>query len=270
MRTKQFWIAAAAAAMLCTASGRVAAAPSLEKPAKFVTDYAGVFPPARADALNEKLAQFERGTSNQVLVYVEPRITDGTTLEELSSASLRAWGVGQKGRSNGLIFFIFPQDKKMRVEGGYGLEGAIPDARSHRITDEIVKPFFRQGDFAGGIEAGVDALLAAARGEPFTGTGKTVAERRGRASVPATTIPFAVVPIGCAGFLVLLVFAVIAVRKANARSARHRFMTGGSSSSSSSFFSSGSSSGSSSESSSSSDFSGGGGDGGGGGSSDSW
>ena len=251
------------------------AASSLPKPTRYVTDNAGVLPADRANALNEKLAAFERATSDQVLVYTEKKVPEGTTLEELGARSIREWGPGQKGKSNGLIFFIFPDDRKMRVEVGYGLEGAIPDARSHRITDEIVKPYFRQGDFAGGIEAGVDALLAAARGEPFAGTGKTVAESSGPAhrSVPVTKLPFAVVPIGCVAILALLTFAVILARRENSRAARHRFMTGGShsSSSSSSFFSSsGSSSSDSSSSSSSSDFSGGGGDGGGGGSSDSW
>lgn len=248
-------------------------ASSLPKPTRYVTDNAGVLTADRANALNEKLAAFERETSDQVLVYTQKKIPEGTTLEELGARSIREWGPGQKGKSNGLIFFVFPDDRKMRVEVGYGLEGAIPDARSHRITDEIVKPYFRQGDFAGGVEAGVDALLAAARGEPFAGTGKTVAEGSGPAhrSVPVTTLPFAVVPIGCVAILGLLTFAVILARRENSRAARHRFMTGGHSSSSSFFSSSGSSSSdSSSSSSSSSDFSGGGGDGGGGGSSDSW
>ncbi len=146
------------------------------KPDRYVTDLASVLSPDRAAALNEKLAAFERETSAQVLVYVAPRVPEGTTLEELGAAAIRAWGVGQKGKSNGLVFFVFPEDRKMRIATGYGVEGAVPDAVTKRIQSDVVKPFFLKGDFAGGVEAGVDALLQAIRGEGTKGTGRTAAE----------------------------------------------------------------------------------------------
>lgn len=146
------------------------------KPDRYVTDLSGVFPPGRAQALNERLAAFERETSAQILVYVAPKVPEGTTLEELGAAAIRAWGVGQKGKSNGLVFFVFPEDRKMRIATGYGLEGAVPDVVTKRIQSDIVKPFFLKGDFAGGIEAGVEALLQAVRGEGTKGTGRTAAE----------------------------------------------------------------------------------------------
>ncbi len=274
-----------AAAFCALAAFARAEAPALSRPTAYVTDLSGVFPPPRAARLNEKLAAFERATSTQILVYVASHVPDGTTMEELSSRALRDWGVGQKGRSNGVIFFVFPADRKMRVEVGYGLEGALPDAIAHRITDEIVKPHFRAGDFATGIEAGVDAICAAARGEPFVGTGQTASE--GRAAGGRTAILLVI-------FGVIALWIVIAALRKRAFTSRRARVAGldtapstgaqfipiippvttsysGSSSSSSS--SPSSSSGfdsSSSSSSSSSDFSGGGGDGGGGGSSDSW
>jgi uncharacterized protein len=146
------------------------------KPDRYVTDLAGVFPPGRAEALNERLAAFERETSAQVLVYVASKVPDGTTLEELGAAAIRAWGVGQKGKSNGLVFFVFPEERKMRIATGYGLEGPVPDAVAKRIQSDTVKPLFLKGDFAGGIEAGVEALLQAIRGEGTKGTGRTAAE----------------------------------------------------------------------------------------------
>ena len=155
-----------------------AAAPLPAKPTAYATDHAGVFDPARLSALNEKLAGFERTTSNQVLVYVDHRIPAGTTLEEMAAEAVRTWGVGQKGRSNGVILFVFVDDKAMRLEVGYGLEGPIPDARAKQITSEVIKPSFKQGDYAGGVEAGVDAVFAAANGEAYVGTGRTVAEKR--------------------------------------------------------------------------------------------
>jgi uncharacterized protein len=157
----------------------LAAGPPLPpKPAKYVTDLAGVLPAGRAAALNEKLAAFERETSNQVLVYIDRKIPEGTTLEELSSRTIREWGVGQKGKSNGVIFFLFTEDRKMRLEVGYGLEGALPDARAHRISDEIFKPLLKTGDTAGAMDSGTDAIFAALRGEPYKGTGRTAAETR--------------------------------------------------------------------------------------------
>ena len=193
--------------LLGAAVAAVADAPSLPKPNRYVTDRSGFLPSERAAALNEKLAAFERSTSDQVLVYVDRRVPDWTTLEELGARSIREWGVGRKGKSNGVIFFVFPDERKMRIEVGYGLEGVITDARAHRITDEVVKPFFQRGDWAGGIEAGVDAILAAARGEPFGGTGKTAAEAHRRVSGPSPI--FLVVGVLFLGFWALMAFFIV-------------------------------------------------------------
>ena len=236
------------------------------RPDRYLMDHAGVFAPARASALNEKLAGFERTTSSQIVVYIDRKVPDKTTLEEFGVKTLRAWGVGQKGLSNGLIFFVFTDDRKMRVEVGYGLEGAIPDARAHRITDELVKPHFRTGDFATGVEAGVDALMAAARGEPYAGTGLTAAERAPRPLWPLIFI------LSAATFFVSLFLLALrsALRHDRASEASASSVSPGFVGSTSGSSSESSSSSSDSSSSPSSDFSGGGGDGGGGGSSDSW
>ncbi len=155
-------------------AGNVFAGPPVPpKPDRYVTDLANVLPGDRAAALNEKLAAFERETSAQLLVYIAPRVPEGTTLEELGAAAIRAWGVGQKGKSNGLVFFVFPAERKMRIATGYGLEGAVPDAVAKRIQGDVVKPFFLKGDFAGGIEAGVDALLSAVRGSARSSSGRS-------------------------------------------------------------------------------------------------
>ena len=146
------------------------------RPERYATDRAGVIDAARLAALNERLAQFERETSNQILVYVDRRVPAGTTMEEFATAALGAWGVGQKGKDNGIVFFAFIDDRKMRIEVGYGLEGAVPDLRTNVILEEQVKPRFRSGDFAGGVDAAAAELMKAARGEPYQGTGRTVAE----------------------------------------------------------------------------------------------
>jgi uncharacterized protein len=229
------------------------------KPARYVTDNAGVLGEARASALNEKLAQFERDTSDQVLVYVDRDLPPDTSIEEMGAEAIRKWGVGQKGKDNGAILFVFTGAKKMRIEVGYGLESTLTDAKSKRITSTVIKPLIVRGDMAGAIEAGAVAMLSVIRGAEFTGTGTTQSQRGVR------TIPCGLV-MGLG--VVLFVVLIIAIQ----RSRRGRGSGGGWAGSSDSS-SSGSSSSSSSDSSSSgsdSGFSGGGGDGGGGGASDSW
>ncbi len=157
----------------------------------------------------------------------------------------------------------------MRIEVGYGLEGAIPDALAHRITDEAIKPHFKTGDYVGGIDAGVDAVFAAARGE-YKGTGRTVAEARPAAGSPLPALIFVVLLFGFFGLFLFLI--IKALRGGFAGAGSRAAASGWTSSSSSSGWSSSSSSSSDSSSSdsSSSSFDSGGGDSGGGGSSDSW
>jgi uncharacterized protein len=146
-----------------------------EKPARYVTDRAGVLG-GEAEALNGRLAQFERDTSNQILVWIDRRLPEGFTLEDFTVRAAQKWGAGQKQTDNGAILFVFTEDRKLRIEVGYGLEGAIPDVTAKRILEGEIVPRFRSGDYAGGVRAGVEALLAAARGE-YKGTGRTNAER---------------------------------------------------------------------------------------------
>ena len=156
------------------------------KPARYVTDRADVLGPGGAEALNAKLEQFERDTSNQVLVWIDRKIPEGFTLEDFTVRAGQKWGAGQKQEDNGAILFVFTEDRKMRIEVGYGLEGVLPDVTAQRILDNDVRPRFRAGDFPGGVNAGADAIMAAIRGE-YKGTGTTVDERRrGRSSEAST------------------------------------------------------------------------------------
>jgi uncharacterized protein len=174
-------------------AGPAGAAPTVSaRPERYATDLAGVIDAGRLQALNERLAQFERDTSNQVLVFVDRRIPAGTTLEEYANAAFVAWKVGQKDKDNGVVFFAFIDDRKMRIEVGYGLEPSIPDARAKQIIDLVVTPRFKQGDLTGGVEQAADELMKAARGEAFQGTGQTVAEAPPMGPLPSWlwVIPF--------------------------------------------------------------------------------
>ncbi len=184
-----------------------------EKPSRYVTDRAGVFGPGRAEALNARLEQFERETSDQLLVWTDRKIPEGFTLEDFTVRAAQKWGVGEKKIDNGAILFVFTEDRKMRIEVGYGLEGVLPDALAHRIQESEILPRFRSNDYPGGIEAGMTAMMAAIKGE-YKGTGKTVNERqRGRGD----TITGCVGP-GLFLFLIFIVLPYIARR--NLRSGR--------------------------------------------------
>jgi len=171
-------------ALAALASAQVLAQGSIEdelpeKPAKYITDRAGILGSERVDALSAKLGEFERETSNQILVWVDRKLPERFTLEDFAVRAAEKWKAGQAKTDNGAILFVFVDDRKLRIEVGYGLEGVIPDAIAKRVIDEEIVPRFRANDYPGGIEAGVNALMAAAKGE-YKGSGSTVAERSGR------------------------------------------------------------------------------------------
>ena len=144
-------------------------------PAAYFNDYAGIVKPETARALNDELEQFERASSNQILVAVYPSMQSDSAIEDYTVRVAQAWGVGQKGRNNGAVLFVFVRDHKLFIPTGYGLESVLPDALCKRIIDEQISPRFRRGDYEGGLEAGVQSMIAAARGE-YRGTGRTVAD----------------------------------------------------------------------------------------------
>jgi uncharacterized protein len=149
------------------------------KPAGYFNDYAGVVSKDEALRLNEKLAQFERETSNQVLVAVFRKMETNSSIEDFTQRIAQAWGAGKKDRKNGTVLFVFVEDRKMYVQVGYGLEGVLPDATVFDITERHIKPYFKNNDYPGGLATGIDLICQAIRGE-YTGDGKTNAERSSR------------------------------------------------------------------------------------------
>jgi uncharacterized protein len=147
------------------------------KPAAYFNDYAGVVSKSAASRFNEQLAQFERETSNQVIVAVFPKMQSDDDVAAYTQRIAESWGVGQKDRRNGVVLFVFIQDRKMYIQVGYGLEGALPDLTAYDITEYRIKPHFRNNDYEGGLAEGIDSIFKAIRGE-YQGIGKTVLERR--------------------------------------------------------------------------------------------
>ena len=146
------------------------------KPDRYFNDYAIVVSNGVAQRFNEQLAQFERETSDQVVVAVFPKMQSDSDIADYTQRVAQAWGVGQKERRNGAVLFVFIQDRKMFIQVGYGLEGALPDATAFDITERHIKPLFRNGSYQAGLATGIDLICKAIRGE-YKGSGKTVAEQ---------------------------------------------------------------------------------------------
>ena len=127
------------------------------KPGNYVTDETGTLSQQQQNDLNVRLKIFEDTTTNQIFVYVAKSL-NGNDLEQLSEEIFHNWQVGQKDKNNGVLIAVFIDDHKFRIQTGYGLEGALPDLLTKRIQDNDMRPYFKQGDYYGGINAGVDLL----------------------------------------------------------------------------------------------------------------
>ncbi len=153
--------ALAAIGLLCAASALALDCPPA--PTQWFTDKAGLLDASQAEALNKKLAHFEQQSGAQFIIYVLPSL-EGDAVERFTVDCAQKWGVGQKKYANGLVLFVFVQERKVRIEVGYGIEGTITDAFSSRVIREYIAPLFQQRDWAGGLNAGADALMAKIRG----------------------------------------------------------------------------------------------------------
>lgn len=129
-----------------------------------VVDDAHMLNQTQTQQLEQTLITEEKSSSNQVVVVTVPS-TNGIPIADYGYQLGRAWGIGQKQHDNGVLLIIAKNDKKMRIEVGYGLEGALPDAIAINIINQQIKPAFKAGQFATGIDNGVTAIIAAIHGE---------------------------------------------------------------------------------------------------------
>lgn len=152
---------ALAAALIAMPAG----AQTFPKFTRFVVDDAGILPPEVQASLTQKLEALQRDTKRQ-LVVVTVKDLQGYPIEDYSNKLFRSWGVGLKDVNNGALFVIAPNDRKLRIEVGYGLEPFLTDALSSVIINNDVVPRFKAGDMPGGITAGTDAIIAQLRASP--------------------------------------------------------------------------------------------------------
>jgi uncharacterized protein len=128
-----------------------------------VTDLAGVLTQDQVATLDSKLQNLEATDSTQIAVLVIPSL-EGASLEDYTIRVVEAWKLGRKGTDNGALLFISKEDRKLRIEAGYGLEQALTDAASSRIIRNEIAPRFKAGDFYGGIDAGITGIIQTVRG----------------------------------------------------------------------------------------------------------
>lgn len=147
--------------LLATAAGELVPIPPLQAR---LTDLTASLPAPQVAELESRLAAFEAKTGSQIVVLMLPT-TEPEAIEQFGIRLLDAWKVGRKGIDDGAILIVAKEDRRLRIEVGYGLEGVLNDATAKRIIDEIITPKFKAGDFPGGIAAGVDAILTVAARE---------------------------------------------------------------------------------------------------------
>ncbi|HEX8874621.1 MAG TPA: YgcG family protein [Nitrosospira sp.] len=143
-----------------------------------VTDLSGTLSANEAVQLEQKLAAFEAKKGSQIAVLIVPT-TQPETIEQYSIRVAEAWKLGRKGIDDGALLVIAKQDRTLRIEVGYGLEGVLPDAIAKRIIEETIVPKLRQGNFAGAIDAGIEKIMSVIQGEPLPPPPARHAERGG-------------------------------------------------------------------------------------------
>jgi uncharacterized protein len=182
--------------LLLACHGAVAAEPVFPALSGRVVDEAGLLSAAERERLTSQLAAHERATGQQVVV-VTVRSLQGYPIEDFGYQLGRAWGIGEKGKNTGALLIVAPNERAVRIEVGYGLEGLLTDALSRSIIERDILPAFRQGQFARGIIDGTSAMLVALGGS-------AAAPSHVASPVPAANDDFAPLI-----FIAIIIFIVI-------------------------------------------------------------
>lgn len=133
-------------------------------PPRAVNDFGNMLEPFQEQALEQKLDAYNDSTSSAIVIITVPNL-NGYDIAEVSLKYLRDWGIGTKEKNNGVVILVSKDDKKARIETGYGMEGVLPDITAKEIIDDKLVPSFKQDDYYGGFNNTVDAIIQAAAGE---------------------------------------------------------------------------------------------------------
>ncbi len=138
--------------------------PKQANPPKLVNDYSGTLNADDLNALEAKLEAYEDSTSTQIAIVIENSL-EGEDEFDYSQRLAENWQIGRKGKNNGLLIYIAIEDRKIRIQNGYGLEGSITDALSKRIIEEVIKPNFKKRNYYTGLDEATNYIMRAAAGE---------------------------------------------------------------------------------------------------------
>lgn len=165
--TRTRWFLAALSSIALFSAGSAFARPRIipPAPARWVNDSAGVLSGSAAQAIDARLEAFEKQQGSQVLIAIFPRLPADEALEAYTHDVAEAWKVGRAKQDDGVVLFAFVEDRALRLEVGYGLEGTLTDLESKQILDETLVPYLRQGDWDSGVSAAADAIVKAIEGE---------------------------------------------------------------------------------------------------------
>jgi uncharacterized protein len=172
----------------------------LGKPVGFVNDYSQTLTQTEKQNLESKIAQFKKDSSNEISVVIIKSL-GGDTIENFAVKLFEDWGIGEKGKDNGVLIFVAKDDREMRIEVGYGLEGALTDAQSSWIINQIMTPAFKNNNFYGGLDGAVGKILS-------------ILEVSGPSNISGTISPFfrgVSIVISSLIFLVLSIIALLIV-----------------------------------------------------------
>ncbi|HEY0130794.1 MAG TPA: TPM domain-containing protein [Allosphingosinicella sp.] len=197
-----------------------AAAQDFPKLTGRVVDTANIIPPADEAALTQKLEAVETASTRQLVVATVPSL-QGYDIADYGYQLGRTWGIGQKGANNGIILLVAPNERKVRIDVGYGLEPIMTDALSHQIITQQILPAFKRNDYPGGINAGADAIIAQLQAPPEQAEQKALAaqqaqrERGGDSEGGGSIFPLIF-------WGIVFVFVILPMLRGGRRGRRHR------------------------------------------------
>lgn len=181
--------------------GFVAAGQELpEKSNTLVTDYTNTLQDEQKASLEHKLVMFDDSTSTQIAVVII-KSTGAYDINEFTQKLGRAWGIGQKGKNNGIVILVAIADRKVSIQTGYGAEGAVPDAITHEIIQNDITPRFKEGNYYAGLDDGTSSLIKYMKGEYKAGAKKNKDSDGGSA----------------AGFVIIIVIVILIIIFRNRR-----------------------------------------------------
>src|SRR5262245_44588849 len=160
------WLALPALSLLLLLGSRALADVAVPERRAPVTDLTGTLTPDQVQQLDQQLRAFEAKKGSQIAVLIVPT-TQPETVEQYGIRVAEAWKLGRRGVNDGALLLIAKDDRAVRIEVGYGLEGPLPDVLANRIVEQVIVPRFRSGDFFGGIREAIERMIALIEGEPL-------------------------------------------------------------------------------------------------------